>query len=210
VKDAVKGEVGCLKIATIHSAEMSMLQEILPRFTMQYPKVSFEFFEKESDVIVDMLEDGLVDIGIVRTPCRISEEMDVLYISDERLVCAYDPQVFSFDTDEKEIQAHQLGNRPLLFIRRYEEMIRSYFTKEMFQPQVRCINQQLNITLHWAEAGLGIAIIPEDMLAYRSKPMEYKLFADSSMTTKRAIITMKNSFHSRAVKNFLSLCNDLR
>jgi len=209
VKDAIEGNVGCLKIASIHSGEMTLLQEIIPRFTKKYPNINYEIYEKESDVILSMLEDGVVDIGIVRTPCSLTPEMEISYISDERLVCVYDPQVFHFDTEKNAICFSELGDKPLLIIRRYEEMIRELCKKEFFSPRIRCINQQLNITLNWAESGLGVAIVPEDMLAHCSKTMAYKAFSNDAISTKRAIVTMKNAFHSKAMKHFLEICLDL-
>lgn len=208
ISDTCDGEEGCLKIASIQSGEINLLQEILPLFSKQYPKITYEFHEKESEDILRMLEDGVAEIGVVSTPCPISSEMDVFYISDERLVCAYDPEVFSFDTEEKEIPIQKLKDLPILIIRRYEDMFQSVCEKQLFQPNIRARNKQLTLNLKWAEAGLGIAIVPENSLSYCTKPMEYKIISDKGLTTKRAIVTMKNNFHSKAVKNFLNLCRE--
>lgn len=208
ISDTCDGEEGCLKIASIQSGEINLLQEILPLFSKQYPKITYEFHEKESEDILRMLKDGVAEIGVVSTPCPISSEMDVFYISDERLVCAYDPEVFSFDTEEKSIPIQKLKDLPVLIIRRYEDMFQSVCEKQLFQPNIRARNKQLTLNLKWAEAGLGIAIVPENSLSYCTKPMEYKIISDKGLTTKRAIVTMKSNFHSKAVKNFLTLCRE--
>lgn len=208
ISDARQGDVGCLKIATIQSAEINLLQEIIPLFCKQYPGVTYEILEKESEDILRLLEDGNAEIGVVSTPCPISPEMDVFYISDERLVCAYDPEVFSFDSEDTTISLHALEDKPLLIIRRYEEMFRTLCEKELFHPNIRARNKQLTLNLKWAEAGLGIAIVPENSLSYCRKKMAHKIIGEKGLTTKRAIVTMKNSFHSKATANFLALCRD--
>lgn len=208
IGDVRDGDVGSLKMATIISGEMILLQDILPRFVKRYPKVSYQIYEKESNAILDLLKDGEVDVAIVRTPCNLDSEMDVFFISDERLVCVYDPEIFSLDTDSDQIRVSQLGDLPLIIIRRYEEIFRDLCEEEAFHPNIRCINQQLTVTLKWAEAGLGIAILPEDMLSQCTKPLAVRSFAAGQMATKRAIVTMKNAFHSKAVKNFLAFCHE--
>jgi len=208
VNDTRSGDVGSLRIATIPSGEMTLLQDIFPRFAQEFPQVTYEIHEKESDVIVKLLEDGKVDIGLVRTPCRITSEMETFFIGDERLVFVYNPELFRFDTDRDEIRASELGNMPILVIRKYMDMFLELCARETFTPNIRYTNSQLSITLNWAEAGLGIAILPEDMLSYCSKKMRYKYPADRMMNTKRALLTMKDAFHSKAVKNFLKICHE--
>lgn len=208
ISDASAGELGCLRIATIQSGEINLLQEIIPSFAKQYPLITYEILEKESEDILRLLENGSADIGVVSTPCPISAEMDAFYITDERLVCAYDPEVYSFDTDDPVISLQDLADKPILIIRRYEELFTALCEKELFAPNIRARNKQLTLNLKWAEAGLGIAIVPENSLSYCRKKLAYKIINSEGLTTQRAIVTMKNSFHSKATKNFLALCKE--
>ena len=208
ISDASSGELGCLRIATIQSGEINLLQEIIPSFAKQYPLITYEILEKESEDILRLLENGSADIGVVSTPCPISAEMDAFYITDERLVCAFDPEVYSFDTDDPVISLQDLADKPILIIRRYEELFTALCEKELFSPNIRARNKQLTLNLKWAEAGLGIAIVPENSLSYCRKKLAYKIINSEGLTTQRAIVTMKNSFHSKATKNFLALCKE--
>ncbi|MBR5296165.1 MAG: LysR family transcriptional regulator [Clostridia bacterium] len=208
IHDVCEGKVGCLRIATIQSAEINLLQEIIPTFAKQFPLVTYEITEKESEEIVRLLQDGETEIGVMSSPFPVCPDMDIYHISDENLVCAYDPEVFSFDTNQTEISLHDLKDKPLLIIHRYENMFLSLCQKELFCPNIRARNKQLTLNLKWAEAGLGIAIVPENSLSYCQKNLAFKTIAEKGLTTKRAIITMKNSFHSKAMKNFLALCKE--
>ena len=40
------------------------------------------------------------------------------------------------------------------------------------------------------------------------KKLAYKIIDGEGLTTQRAIVTMKNSFHSKATKNFIALCKE--
>lgn len=206
ISDAREGEVGCLKIAAIQSGEINLLQKIIPLFAKNFPRITYEFQEKETEDTLKMLSDGTVEIGVISTPFPPDPNMDVVYISDEKLVFAYDPEIFSFPSEEERITLKDLADKPILMVRRYEKNFRDLCAEEGFSPNIRAINKQLTISLKWAEAGLGVALVPESSLSYSKKNLAFKSVDAESLTTKRAVVTMKNGFHSRAVQNFLSLC----
>ncbi|MBR2615958.1 MAG: LysR family transcriptional regulator [Clostridia bacterium] len=203
---AREGDVGCLKIATIQSGEMNLLQEILPLFAEKYPRITYEFLEKENEDTLQMLSDGIVEIGVISTPFSPSPEMDVIYISDENLVLAYDPERFDFSTASRELSLRDLADQPIILTRRYEKMFLGLCRDREFTPNIRSIGKQISINIKWAEAGLGVALVPESSLSYSNKRLAYKSIADGDLRTGRAIVTMKNGFHSKAVENFLALC----
>lgn len=208
IRDVCRGEVGCLRIATIQSAEINLLQNIIPRFVKRYPGVTYEIMERESEEILDLLTDGAAEIGVMSSPFPVRSGMEVYHISDENLVCAYDPETFSFGTDEEMISIHALEDKPLLLINRYEDMFLSFCEKELFRPKIRARNQQLTLNLKWAEASLGVALVPESSLSYCQKKLARKFISEKGLTTKRAIITMKDGFHSQAMQNFIALCKE--
>ncbi len=207
VHDIEDGTVGTLKLAVIQSAEMALLRDVIPTIVARWPGVQFEIQEKESDVILSLLEDGVADVGIVRTPCALTADMDVHYLKDEHLVCAYRPDRFSLPEDPEGVKPEDLVNLPLLIIRRYEDMFRAFCDEAGVTPTFRCINKQLSLCLRWAEDGLGVAIVPTSFLTDGETSLAVKELA-GGLVTKRAVITMKNRYQSRAVENFLNLCKE--
>ncbi|MBQ3865357.1 MAG: LysR family transcriptional regulator [Clostridia bacterium] len=205
--DVEAGTIGELKLAVIQSSEMALLREVIPLFISRYPAVRFEIHEKESDVILSMLEDGAADIGIVRTPCALTTEMDVSYLSDERLVCVYRADRFSPAPGKTSLEPADLEDLPILIIRRYEEMFTNWCGEAGVIPTFRCRNKLLHICQQWAEKGLGVAIMPSGFLADGEGGLTVRELA-GDLVTKRAIVTMKNCYHSRAMDNFLALCRE--
>lgn len=207
VRDVEDGSVGTLKLAVIQSAETALLREVIPDFLEKWPRVRFEIQEKESDVILTYLEDGIADVGIVRTPCALTPDMDVHYLQDERLVCAYRPDRFSLPEDRERLDSRDLAGLPLLIIHRYEDMFRACCEEAGVTPTFRCINKQLSLCLRWAEAGLGVAIVPTSFLADGETGLTVRELS-GVLATKRAVVTMKNRYRSRVVENFLALCKE--
>ncbi|MBP5289109.1 MAG: LysR family transcriptional regulator [Clostridia bacterium] len=207
VRDVEDGTVGSLKLALIQSAEMALLQEVIPSFLEKWPQVTFEIQEKESDVILSLLEDGAADVGIVRTPCALTPEMDVHYLPDEHLICAYRPDRFPELNGSAALTPRELADLPLLIIYRYEEMFCGWCNEAGVVPTFRCVNKQLSLCLRWAEDGLGVAVIPSSYLSDGESTLAVRELA-GGLATKRAVVTMKNRYRSRAVENFLTLCKE--
>ena len=207
VRDVENGAVGTLKLALVQTAETELLREVIPTFLEKWPEVRFEIQEKESDVILTCLEDGAADVGIVRTPCALTPEMDVYYLQDEHLVCAYRPDVFSLPEERETLDPRDLAGLPLLIIRRYEDMFRASCEEAGVTPTFRCINKQLSLCLRWAECGMGVAIVPTGFLSEGETPLTVRELS-GILATKRAVVTMKNRYRSRVVENFLALCKE--
>ena len=203
--DVEEGAVGNLRLAVVQTVELRLLKEVIPAFAEKWPRVTFEVQEKESDVILSLLEDGAADVGFVRTPCSITSEMDVRYLWDEKLVCAYRPDLFTLP--EGAVSAADLADLPLLIIRRYEDMFRTYCEAAGVTPNFRCVNKLLILCQRWAEDGLGIAILPASFLADANSDLAVREL-EGGLVTKCAIVTMKNSYRPRVVENFLSLCRE--
>lgn len=208
IRDAREGMVGSVRIATVPSGEIPLMQYVIPAFAKNFPQVTYDIEEKDTDQILSMLEEGLCDIGLVRTPCNFTADMDYTLFGKEKLVCAYNPEFFTLPGKE-EITVSDLGDHPLLLIRRFDGIFRSLCTQYNFTPNIRIQGKHLAITLKWAATGLGIAVIPEDCASLSSMPLEIKTLRAKELTSRRGLVIMKNRYTSKAVANFAEYCKNI-
>ena len=68
VEDFKSGIEGVLKIGAVSTCNQFIPNELISPYAKQYPKVKFELYEGNTYEVVDMIERGIVDIGVVRTP----------------------------------------------------------------------------------------------------------------------------------------------
>lgn len=204
LKDFSQGIQGTISIGTISSSGYAFVTERLANFTEKYPAVTFEIFEGNTYEILDMLNRGTIEIGIVRTPFNDSSINNIL-LPEEPMVAAMTSEL-DWDEEKKEIDIIELKNRPIIFYRRFEKLIYKACENSNFEPKVFCKNDDARTTLLWANAGLGIAIVPKSSLKLiGSSSLIYKEIKDKTLITSIAAIWSKNSYLSSAARNFLEI-----
>lgn len=202
LKDFKKGIQGTLSIGTVSSSGASLLTNRLATFHDKYSFINFEIHEGNTYELLEILNRGIIEIAIVRTPFNTAD-INHIYLSSEPMVAAM-VENLNWDNN-KTINIKALMDKPLIIYRRFEKLILEECHKLGFEPKVFCKNDDARTTLLWANAGLGIAIVPKSALKLiGSSNLLYKEIDNSSLCTQIAAIWMKNGYLSSAAKNFLS------
>lgn len=202
LKDFVKGISGTLSIGTVSSSAATLLQERLMEFHQVYAGVKFEIHEGNTYRVLDLLNKGIVEVGIVRTPFN-SAGLECVYTSSEPMIAVMAPQ-YDWTGGEPEIKIGELRKQPLIIYRRFEQLIRETCLENGFEPQVFCMNDDARTTLLWANAGLGIGIIPRSalILANNSNVLS-KVIRSDSLNTRVAAVWMKDKYLSSLAVKFI-------
>lgn len=205
LKDFNEGLQGTLSIGTVSSSGSSLLTNRLNEFHNKYPSVNFEIYEGNTYKLLEILNRGIIEIAIVRTPFSTAG-INHIYLPKEPMIAAM-VENLNWNND-KIIKMEVLKDRPLIFYRRFEKIISEACENSGFQPKVFCKNEDARTSLLWANAGLGIAIVPKSSLKLiGSSDLLYKEIDDKSLTTQIAAIWMKDGYLSPAAKNFLNTFN---
>ncbi|OKP88907.1 LysR family transcriptional regulator [Paenibacillus sp. P32E] len=202
LKDFVKGISGTLSIGTVSSSAATLLQERLLEFHQVYAGVKFEIHEGNTYRVLDLLNKGIVEVGIVRTPFN-SAGLECVYTSSEPMIAVMAPE-YDWTGGEPEIEIGELRKQPLIIYRRFEQLIRETCLEHGFDPQVFCMNDDARTTLLWANAGLGIGIIPRSafILANNSNVLSKEIRSDS-LNTRVAAVWMKDKYLSSLAEKFI-------
>lgn len=165
-----------IRIGTIGSINNRLLPELIARFCRDYPYVNFQVVEGRTDTVLKNLADGTVDLGFVREPFNMTELRSVP-VQDPFLrpgetdyfVTIAQPQFYD-DISSEIISLKDLRDKPLVIHSRYRDMILSACRKQGFNPHIICENGEIQSSLSWARAGIGIAIVPYTSAAPNSEP----------------------------------------
>lgn len=203
VKDIKKGMSGTLAIGTISSSGAHILTSQLNEFHERYPFINFELYEGNTYELLESLNKGIIELAFVRTPFS-SFGINTVYLPKEPMIVA---MTEALDwTNSGSIDISELNNKPLIFYKRYKELIYKACEDANFQPNAFCINEDARTSLLWANRGLGIAIVPKssfDLIG--SSNLIYKEIDNKLLSTQIAIVWSKNGYLSSAGKNFLSI-----
>lgn len=202
LKDLREGLHGTLSIGTIASEGDTLLLKRIVSFHEKYPNISFDIRECTTNEILQLLNNGLIEIGIIRTPLN-SEGFESIYLPNEPMVAATKGNQY-WDEQQKSIPLKELENKPLLVPRRYEKAIVNSCRELGFEPRILCKIEDTRSILSWSNTGMGIAIIPRDWTGLiPNSDLKYTELDEPSLVTRTGIIWMKNRYLSSIAKHFL-------
>ena len=200
------GFTGTLHIGTVSSSGASLLGWRIPAFHQKYPQIGFAIHEGNTFELMEMLESGLIELAIVRTPFH-NDQLNCLYLSPEPMIAAGAAAFFPAGMPSGQpISLELLGHAPVILYRRFEKILLSLCEQKGITPQVFCIADDARTTLMWAEAGLGVAVVPQS--AYRIMPhhnMVYGELSEEDLHTRIAAVCKKGCSLSWAAQQFLEI-----
>ena len=200
------GFTGTLHIGTVSSSGASLLGWRIPAFHQKYPQIGFAIHEGNTFELMEMLESGLIELAIVRTPFH-NDQLNCLYLSPEPMIAAGAASFFPAGMPSGQpISLELLGHAPVILYRRFEKILLSLCEQKEITPQVFCIADDARTTLMWAEAGLGVAVVPQS--AYRIMPhhnMVYGELSEEDLHTRIAAVCKKGCSLSWAAQQFLEI-----
>ena len=200
------GFTGTLHIGTVSSSGASLLGWRIPAFHQKHPQIGFAIHEGNTFELMEMLESGLIELAIVRTPFH-NDQLNCLYLSPEPMIAAGAASVFPAGMPSGQpISLELLGHAPVILYRRFEKILLSLCEQKGITPQVFCIADDARTTLMWAEAGLGVAVVPQS--AYRIMPhhnMVYGELSEEDLHTRIAAVCKKGCSLSWAAQQFLEI-----
>lgn len=205
LRDFNEGLQGTLSIGAISSAGDILLPNWIYNFHKKYKNINFHVRECDTHEILELLNNGLIEIGIIRTPLN-SELYESISLPEEPMIAAASENLFWYN-EPKFIDMSELQNKPLLIHRRYEKMIIEACEQSGFQPRVLGKIEDTRTILLWAKTGMGVAIIPKDWIGIIPNiNLKYAQIKESRLKTKTAIVWKKGGYLSVAAKHFLKDC----
>ena len=180
IQVAAQNKESVIRIGSIGSVNNRLLPQIIARFCREYPYVHFQVREGRTDTVLRDLEGGNVDFGFVREPFNVAGfrslpiQDPVLSLGEnDYFVAIALPQFFDFYYEGGHLAStplEALQGKPLVIHQRYREMLLSACRKRGFSPHIICENGEIQSSLSWVSAGIGIAIAPYTSAAINSDP----------------------------------------
>lgn len=204
--DLNRGKHGTINIGTVASCGAFLLPKCINDFHAQYPEVTFQIREGDTYRIIELVNKGLVDIGIVRTPFSLESYNYIFQPSQgprDSMMAIYQEKWLPTAPTEP-IRLKTLQAIPLIVHRRYERIIVDACLKNGFEPNILCKGDDIRSIMSWAGTGLGVAIVPNPHLSVLALgQLQCREIDDPSLETRTAVIWLKHAYLSTVVKNFI-------
>lgn len=202
IDDFIRGLNGTVKIGTVTSSGAAFLNKKMSKFHEKYSGIKFSIHEGNTFKIVDLLNKGVIDLGIVRTPFN-ALNFECRYINSEPMIAVMTKK-YNLDNTNSPIPIIKLKDKPIIIYRRFEKLIYETCLNNGFKPNVFCKNDDARTTLLWASTGFGVGIVPKSTFQLvNNKNLIYKEIDSNELITSLALIWVKNRYISSLTEKFI-------
>lgn len=156
---------GTLLIGVTETCSASVLPVVLPQFKQKYPQIRYDILCESSTEITRKLEEGLLDIGIIREPMELSK-LDIRFLKKEGWIVAVAKEHPL--AEQKSVTLKDISKEPLFIPSRSSlfEEISNWFSANMGQPFVIGTYNQVASVLPLIAKNMGVCICPESVEQY--------------------------------------------
>ena len=190
IAENVSGEFRIAYISSIYSAVIS---DLIKHLKEQFPYVNFKLFEVSTTKQISALEQGKIDLGIIRSPVKSPKIKSRLWFQDGFSV-VYNKNLIQIKS-EKDIP--DLKEETFVFFNKdyaphYHEVLLELCAFYGFEPQVVHESNNINSIVQLVKNGLGVSIVPSNIAKNNSDAeigfIELKkvnLYTDVSLITSK-------------------------
>lgn len=178
-KDVAIGERGVIQLGFTAASAYEFLPHLVQSTKAVLPRVNFVYKEMVSVRQIEALENGELDIGLLRPPIDQST-FDTLRVSREPLILALPvghpltrkPTATWEDLDGREILMYERVEGQYLF-----NLLFSHFTLNSILPRYGPQLSQVHSMLFLVRSSGGVAVVPKSASALDISEIEYREFS---------------------------------
>lgn len=176
------GEWGRIRLGFVGSAVYRLLPKTLPEFIARYPNLKLELLEGETVRIVQMIREGRLDAGIIRTPVDDVHGLRIVDLEKDDLVAAL-PSSHPLSMRES-IALTELADEPfVMFSKTLVPGLRAVAVNACreagFVPQVAQEATQALTIVGLVGSGLGVALVPGVIANFTSEQVRFVKLSDA-------------------------------
>jgi len=202
IDDFSKGVNGTLYLGTVSSSGAVLLNERIVAFHKKYSGIKFEIFEGNTFNLIDLLNKGIIEVGIVRTPFKTTG-FECKYAAPEPMVAAMSREL-DWQPEKTAISPASLENQPLILYRRFVPLICETCQEFGFDPDIFCKTDDARTALLWANAGLGVALLPRSAFGLAANQnLIFKEIQSEKLQTQITAIWVKGRYLSSLAEKFI-------
>jgi DNA-binding transcriptional LysR family regulator len=160
---ASTGRLGHIRIGFISTAGFEIVPNLMRRFRKSYPDVEFSIRNILTGAQLEMIGDGLLDVGFLRLPIEKRKEIEVTTVHSEPFVAVL-PSWHSLSA-KKEIRLIELKrNRFVMYAREhapgFHDLLSGILSNAGVVPKVVQTAGEMSTLISLVDAGLGVSIVP--------------------------------------------------
>jgi len=186
MRRATSGASGRLSLAFVSTADYSVLPPFLREFRESYPGVEIDLREATTDVQLDDLMQGRIDVGLLIPPIpdKAKSQLDYLPVLSEPLILAA-PKGLKALRGKQSVALQALAELPLIIFPRriapaFHDAILACYRDAGLTPHIGQEAIQMQTIIGLVSAGMGIALVPQSVSNLKRPGVDYKPLANKT------------------------------
>ncbi|MDV3425943.1 MAG: LysR family transcriptional regulator [Bacillota bacterium] len=191
---------GIIRIGIVSSVVSTLASKWIKGYVKENSNVKFEIYESDTYQLLEKLRKNIIHAAVVRTPFAASG-FTCEFLSGDSVIAVGHKNLFS----NKEITTlDELSQKPLILYRRWEQIIHKLFEDESLQIKCFCVNDDARTTVHFADEGLGISIVPASAAKLiRNPDVECRKIDKCHIDSKIELVYNPESYIPACTKYFI-------
>ena len=209
IRASILGNRGTLRIGFTPSYPDSFVEELLVDFSFLHPHIIYEIYEASSDQIMDMLENNIIEVGLIRTPSYINPIFKSYSAVKEQLMAVFHKDNIWLSTDEKSIPIARLDGVPLSISRGFKERVLEIFGEAGLSPNLLSVSTSRPTTLMWARQAKAVGLVTlASPKTVESETLCCRPLTGGDMSAKRSFAILKEHNLSSVARSFLNFATE--
>ena len=204
IHDCRQGRRGVLKIGLTPAFPDERIERLFHDFSSQNPFVSYEIYEANTNNLLELLKNGIVEVAVIRTPRYVPAYLEVASTARE---CFYAfcraGSPYLSDAAGGMITVKQLQDVPLSVARGFRSLIVESCEACGFQPYLYSVSSSRKTTLMWAEMGQAVAILSAAPSVFQQEGLIRYTIEDENLAAQRSVVTLRGRLLSSVSQWFL-------
>jgi len=205
VKQIHKSESGELKIGYISSVYQSHLADVLIAMRDVFPHIKTNLFEIPTLMQIKALEQGNLDVGILRAPVH-SNQLNVQTLFFDPFIVVIPASGLKFETQEE--LAEYLKISPFIFFNKdfapgYNDKLVEICGRMGFNPMIVHEANNVHSILQLIEAGLGVSILPRSLKQQYSYLKVWFIDLENIPVNTEVVLAYKETNNNAALSWFI-------
>lgn len=198
--DLQTGNAGTLRLGAVSSVCETLLVFWLQRFCANHRNIRFELYEANTYQLLEKVRSNQIELAFVRTPFS-APDLDCVSLQSEPL-CAFGMSEYFLGAADESVGLEQLSHVPLLFYRRWEQILMDAFQRESLHPHIFCVSDDARTTICMAESHLGVGIVPQSAIPPRLVDMGHAI-NHPNLHSEICAVCRRDIYISSAAKQLL-------
>lgn len=155
-----------INLGTITSVSHEALPWVVKQYKEKHPNAVFNIYDGNSRRITELLDNNVIDIGILREPfnkelyTHVRIRNPCVAPQEDDYFVAVGKKEFFPNPEPDTITLAELATYPLVLHRRFEDSFTVNCCQKNLTPNIVSRNDNIMTSITWAVNGLGVSVMP--------------------------------------------------